>query len=94
MNDYGPGMRGELIVDRGGPTDPPQLLVDEAWVMLNGTGRGGAPPLCMDCVPNLILKDYFCDEPSQGWEWGRVIAHDNTCPTYSGLVAAATPLAE
>lgn len=88
MGDYGAGLSGQLIVDREGPKPPPQEAVEAAALILSGRVTD-IPPPCMDCAPNLVLKDYVCEDCGE-WEWGILVAHDDTCPWNNGRLCSGT----
>lgn len=86
-SDYGSGQSGALLVHQEGPAGPPQEAVDAATLVLKGKVPG-VPPPCMDCAPNIVLKDYVCENCGE-WEWGLLVAHDDTCPMNNGALTSA-----
>jgi len=85
VHDYGSGLSGAVLVEQKGPDAPPQEAVDVAHAIL--AGKLDVPPPCMDCVPNLVLSDFVCQN-CQEWEWGIVVAHDDTCPMNNGKLCS------
>lgn len=85
MDNYGAGYSNILVVDQSGPYPPPRQMVDVATKALLGR-LAGVPPMCMDCCPNLVLKDMPCTV--HGWEWGMLVAHDDTCPSSEARLTA------
>lgn len=87
MPDYGAGVSGAVLVHQDGPAVPPHDAVHAAYLVLRGK-LPGVPPPCMDCGPNIVLKDYVCEHCGE-WEWGLLVAHDDTCPMNNGNLTAA-----
>jgi hypothetical protein len=79
-DDYGSHTSGAVLVDQSGPHPPPPFALEVAQQALDGKLR--VRP-CLDCAPNLVLKDFL----HRGqWEWGAMVAHDDTCPVILGIV--------
>lgn len=82
--DYGPDQRHVVIIDRSGPGRPSKDFLRTASVLAQGRACDGFPIPCMDCAPNIVLRDYACDDCEQ-WHWGVCVAHDDTCPFNNGI---------
>lgn len=85
FGDYGAGASHILLVDQSGPHPPPPRVLEIARQALMQE-IAGVPAMCMDCCPNLVLKDMPC--PAHGWEWGMLVAHDETCPSTEARLCA------
>lgn len=86
MGDYGAGQSGLVLIEQTGPFPPPEEAIAVAHQALRGKASG-LPVPCMDCMPNLVLQDEKCPDCDE-WEWALAVAHDDTCPTYHGLLSA------
>ena len=86
LEGYGAGQSGLVLVEKSGPVDPDPEHVRIAHAVAKNQLGGPFPPPYMDCGPNIVLKDYVCEDCGN-WHWGMVVAHDATCPTNEGLTA-------
>lgn len=87
LPDYGAGLSGQVLIVQTGPVPPTSNEIEVAQTVARGRMSSGLPVPCLDCVPNIILQDYVCEDGCGEWHFGMLVAHDDTCPTNSGLTA-------